>query len=86
MTKISMKIVKNCKFFIDFLKVFENFSGALGILPLTPNAASPLQACTWRTSLPPEKFLPELKFYILIFPYFFSNILSTMLSYEFLMK
>ena len=51
MAKISIKIVKKCKFFIDFLRFFEILLGA----------ATTLQALPWWISIPsPEKILRAL--------------------------
>ena len=42
MAKISIKILKNCTFSINFLKSFENFSGLRGAPAPDPYAATPI--------------------------------------------
>ena len=52
--KRSIKIVKNCKIFIDFLNFYENLEGVLGFPLPDPHVMTPLQATSWWTSIPPK--------------------------------
>ena len=57
--KFSWKLLKNCKFFIDFYKFFENFSCVRSAPPAgTPHAATPppYKPSLGGPRFPPEKF------------------------------
>ena len=70
------KIIKNLKksqYFIDnFLKIVKFFA------PVSPLAATPLQALPWWTSLPPEKFLRALMNILQTHVNFLSKMLPTL--------